>query len=165
MSNRNARALRDLSLLFCTLGALDGCAGTWSGFVERSAQGETTLAGPTGDRHKLVLLGEARQLGMAEDYYAEVEGEKWLGRIRVRDWKLHYGPRSLTVWTGNLESRGIQVGLLDRNSGGYYFIEEESGGELSEFIGKPVLIEGYVEGAHHVRVVYFRLLTNARAAE
>jgi hypothetical protein len=50
------------------------------------------------------------------------------------------------------------LGLQDRNSGAYYLLDPDAALELSPYVGLPVLVEGYVEGAHRVRVLYYRVL-------
>jgi hypothetical protein len=50
------------------------------------------------------------------------------------------------------------IGVQDRNSGAYYLVDPDSAETLKPYVGKTVLLEGYVEGAHRVRVLYFRVL-------
>jgi len=64
----------------------------------------------------------------------------------------------MATWVGTLERKGVQLGLMDRNSGVFYFFEPNSAAPLSEFLGRQVMIEGYVEGPHLVRVLDYRLL-------
>jgi hypothetical protein len=57
-----------------------------------------------------------------------------------------------------LVGRGVQLGVQDRNSGAYYLVDEAAVQDLEPFIGKPVLLEGYVDGAHRIAVLYYRVL-------
>jgi hypothetical protein len=44
-------------------------------------------------------------------------------------------------------------------------LDREASNALSQAIGEMVLIEGYVEGAQAVRVVYYRVLAEPEAPE
>ena len=92
----------------------------------------------------------------------EVWGRKVVGGVVVNDWKVVSGPHGMATWIGTLELRGIQLGLMDRNSGAFYFFEEYSSAPLSDFVGREVMIEGYVEGPHLVRVLDYRVLEKPR---
>ena len=88
----------------------------------------------------------------------EVWGVRSMGRLVVQDWKVTSGPHGMSAWVGVIEQRGIQLGMTDRNSGAYYFFEFGEGVDAGTVIGKPVLVEGYVDGPHRVRVMSHRIL-------
>ena len=134
-----------------------GCVATVVGTVEPRDRG-VALVSLDGDELGLRTPGAADPLSYLDGHLVEVRGPLMLGRLTVRDWKVLDGLNGFTVWVGTLERQGAQIGLTDRNSGAYVFVNEGSVGELSRYLGRPVLLEGYVEGAHRVRVVYFRVL-------
>jgi len=136
-----------------------GCPTHALGIVEPANPG-TTLTTSTGMRYRLALGLDASPMKWLDGHMAEVSGPRVGKRIRVKEWKVVEGLHGLPVWVGELEARGVQIGLQDRNSGAYYLVDQEAANTLWPFLGEPVLLEGYVEGAHRVRVVYFRVLAD-----
>lgn len=107
---------------------------------------------------RLVTGPESAGLMYLAGSTVEVWGRKVVGGVVVSDWKVASGPHGMTTWVGTLERRGIQLGMLDRNSGVFYFIERRSSVVLNDFVGSQVMIEGYVEGPHVVRVLDYKVL-------
>ncbi|MFT7520301.1 MAG: hypothetical protein ACI9MC_002446 [Kiritimatiellia bacterium] len=140
-----------------------GCAAHVQGLIEPGRRG-VDLVTMAGQRSRLVLTGDAVPMRYLDDHGVDVHGRRVLGRITVTDWKVTEGLHGMQVWTGTLERRGVQLGLDDRNSGAFYFLDEKTVDTLSSHVGQPVLVEGYVEGAHRVRVVYFRILADVEPA-
>lgn len=141
-----------LALLF-----LSGCPTTLRGTLEpgpppmvRTVDGET---------HRLRLGPNSSVLQYLDGHTVEVSGKLAFGRVGARSWEILEGRNGLPVWVGVLERRGFQVGMLDHNSGSYYLFGTDANDVLLPHIGKPVLIEGYVQGANLVEVVYYRVLT------
>jgi len=134
-----------------------GCATHAIGVVAPADHG-TALTTSTGMQYRLALGRNAAPMRWLDGHMAEVSGPRLFKRIHVREWTVVEGLHGLPVWVGELEGRGVQVGLQDRNSGAYYWVDQDAAGVLWPFLGETVLVEGYVEGAHRVRVVYFRVL-------
>jgi hypothetical protein len=134
-----------------------GCAAHVLGVVEQKPTG-LTLTTPVGKEIRVVLLDEARPLRFLDGHLVEVWGVRVGKTVKVNDWKVQEGLHGLSVWVGPLEERGVQLGMHDRNSGAYYLFDEEAARDLARYAGKMVLVEGYVVGAHEVRVVYYRVL-------
>lgn len=138
---------------------LSGCATHAIGIVA-PADGDVLLTTVHGEDYRLVLDEDTRPLQYLDGHTAEVEGPASFGRLRVRDWSILEGLHGLPVWVGVLEWRQGALGLQDRNTGAFYYVDPDNEEVLDPFAGTPVLLEGYVEGAHRVRVVYFRVLAD-----
>ena len=138
---------------------LVSCAFHETGLVSHEENG-TILERMDGRRFHLVLPPTARALSYLDGHTADVWGNSWFHHVRVTDWKIPEGLHGMATWVGTLEERGIQIGLLDRNSGAYYLVDADAAESLAAFAGKPVLLEGYVDGPHRVRVLYFRVLAD-----
>ena len=48
------------------------------------------------------------------------------GALRVTTWEVPEGLHGMAVWIGRLERRGMQLGLLDHDSGAFYLLDEEA---------------------------------------
>jgi len=136
-----------------------GCVAHLVGLVEGGDEA-LTLVTTEGRRIRLSAQGDAAPVAWLDGHLVEVEGVRVLGRLRITDWKVHEGLHGMTAWAGLLQANGVQLGLDDRNSGAYYLLDPDSTEALWPYRGKPVLVEGYVEGAHRVRVMYFRVLAD-----
>ena len=134
-----------------------GCAHTAKGILSSTAGG-VVVQGLHGEQAKLVLGPKAQPLGALEGYYVEVRGLKGLGALQVESWSVVEGPSALPVWVGPLEVLGARVGLRDHNSGGFYFLDQSTAEALRNQGGKWVVVEGYVDGPHEIRVMFHRLL-------
>jgi hypothetical protein len=99
-------------------------------------------------------VGEGRPLADLDGYTVEVWGRRALGPLRVERWAVVEG--SLPAFVGVVERRGLQVGLLDQGSQAFYFLDGVDA--LAEHVGDLVVVEGYVDGPHRVRVTAYRAL-------
>jgi hypothetical protein len=136
-----------------------GCSAHVVGLVEPAAAGPH-LRTSEGASFALVVAGDSAPMSYLDGHTAEVWGRKALGRLVVADWKVLDGLHGLPTWVGPLVAQGVQIGVQDRNSGGFYLLDQAGAAALEAYVGEQVLVEGYVEGAHRVRVVYFRVLAN-----
>ena len=136
---------------------LASCASKVVGIVE-PADGGMRLITPVGKEVRLVLLEDARSIRYLDGHMVEVRGPKLGKTLKVRDWKVREGLHGLAVWVGPLEARGVQVGVHDRNSGGFYLLDDEAARDLEIYAGHPAVLEGYIEGPHRLHVVYYRVL-------
>lgn len=139
-----------------------GCPAHEVGLVHPAAAGVTLETASKGE-YRLVTVGEAAPMAFLDGHTAEVWGTRVFRTISVSDWKVLEGMHGLSTWVGTLEASGVQIGLYDRNTESYYFVNSESVRLLEPLVGLPVLLEGYVEGPHRIRVLYFRPLAPARA--
>ncbi len=142
--------------LFPLLLALSGCATTIRGYLDPGPP--VVVRDLTAKAHRVSLPGDATSLRYLNGHSVEVVGSKVLGRLRVKEWRILEGLNGLPVWVGVLERRGMQLGMHDHNSGAYYLLDEDANEALMPHVGQVVMVEGYVDGAHHVAVVYFRIL-------
>jgi hypothetical protein len=143
--------------LIVVLGVLQACAIHVRGAVEQGDIGPL-LTEPEGRVRRLVLDADSAPLAYLTGEGVELDGVARFGRLRVTDWRVTDGTHGLQVFVGPLERRGVEVALLDRNSGSTVLVDKGAADELASLHGLPVLIEGYVEGAQRVRVVYYRIL-------
>jgi hypothetical protein len=137
---------------------LSGCAVYHQGQLLGEDGRRVRLYVQDGRELPLVTGPDSAGLMYLEGATVEVWGRKVVGGVVVNDWKVASGPHGMATWVGILERRGIQLGLQDRNSGAFYFFEEVSAGDLESFVGRQVMVEGYVEGPHIVRVLDYRVL-------
>lgn len=134
-----------------------GCAAHLTGLVDRSADG-LSLSTPEGRHYRLVAVGDAAPLVHLDGHIAEVEGRRVFRTVTVTDWSVPQGLHGMPAWVGTLERRGVQLGLSDRNSGTFWWLDPVAAETLAPYVGVPVLVEGYVEGAQRIVVVYYRVL-------
>ena len=145
---------------FAFLLLLTGCAVRHSGFVHGTDVG-AELHLLDGTVHPLVLGPESEPLHYLEGHSTEVEGSQVFRKIHVRDWRVHDGLHGLPVWVGPLVSHSGELGIQDRNSGVFYYLDAASARTLDPYWGKVVLLEGWVQDARRVKVAYFRVLAEA----
>lgn len=148
-----AQMLRFLPLL----ALLSGCAVNHTGFVH--GFGDTAeIRTLDGVAHPLKLGEDAAPLGYLDGHTAEIEGIKVFRTIHVRSWRVHDGLHGLPTWVGPLVRYGAEVGIQDRNSGVFYYVDPRAARDLEPWIGEIVLLEGWVQDARRVTVAYFRIL-------
>lgn len=139
------------------LALLSGCAWKGEGLVESTATGPY-LRASTGQRWRLIATDEDRILGHLEGQIVTLEGRRVLKNLTVKSFRIPTGIHGMPVWFGTLERRGLQLGLQDRNNGGYYLLRPGFPDALLDAIGSQVLVEGYVDGPHRVRVMFYSIL-------
>lgn len=143
-------------LLFAVVCA-SGCALHSHGLVTSGGAMPEVMT-PTGEEYRLVLGPETQPIGHLEGHLVELWGTRVFKTVRVRDFNVHEGLHGMQAWVGVLVAQGAQVGIDDRNSGAFYWIDEEAARTLATNVGDPVLLEGFVDGPHRVRVRYYRVL-------
>lgn len=148
-----------LAALGVAIGLGQGCAVKTTGVVH-PAQPRPILETFEGATWQLSTPGDAEVLQWLDGHSVKVEGTAVGNRLRVSTWTVTDGLHALQVWVGPLAVEGAQVGMLDHNSGAYYVVDEAAAATLARYRGLPVLLEGWVDGAHHVRVLYFRVLAD-----
>ena len=138
-------------------GVLAGCAWKGEGLVETGSLG-STLNVSTGQHWKLVYGAEHRALSHLDGQIVVIEGRRMLNNLSVTSFRIPSGIHGMPVWYGTLEQRGVQLGLTDRNNGGFYLLGRESWEGLRDHVGAEVLVEGYVDGPHRIKVLYHQIL-------
>jgi len=118
-----------------------------------------------GDARPLVLNGDAVALSSLDDCLVEIWGKQGFRGVRVDKYRVLEGTHGLTVWVGRLETRGGELGLIDREGSLFRRLNEEGKLALKVHKGRLVMIEGYVGGAELVRVVYYRLLADIESED
>ena len=137
---------------------LAGCSAHYTGLVHPTDRG-MELETMDGKHLRLVLpSADARPIAALDGHSLTVDGTQVFRRVYVGDWSVPEGLHGLPTWVGVLEERGAQLGMLDRNSDAYYTIDLDAYARLRPHVGEWVLLEGYVEDARRVRVVYYRVL-------
>lgn len=109
---------------------------------------------------RLVLDANSQPLSYLEDCTVQVEGPQLGRRVVVRDWTVLSAADGSAPFVGTLELHGSNLILRDRNSGSVLVLEERSAEPLRPFVGQPVLVIGYVESAHLIRVMGWRVLAD-----
>jgi hypothetical protein len=138
--------------------AFGGCAVSLRGAVYPGPTGEPILHLAEGGTRRLVLPPNATPLAGLDGEGVRLEGHRTLRGVRVVDWTVPEGTRGLQTWVGVVERRSGNLVIHDRNSKALYFLNEVSYPSLGNAVGRTVLVEGWVEGAHAVRPAYVRVL-------
>jgi len=127
------------------------------GIVEAGDAG-ASIHTPEGRRYRLLLTEESAPLRSVDGHSVELWGQRALGAIRVADYKVGEGPHALQVWVGPLRQMGAQLGVEDRNTGAFYWLDQATQNALYDEAGGVVLVEGFVDGPHTLRVLHYRML-------
>jgi hypothetical protein len=141
-----------------TVFSVSACSVHHHGQLLREDGASTTLYISDGRKLRLVVGPESQPVNYLEGSTVEVWGAGVLGRVVVKDWNVLQGPHGMPVWIGLLERKGVQLGLMDRNSDVFYFMDSTQEQGLHEAVSKTVMVEGYVDGPHRVRVLDYRVL-------
>ncbi|MCO4743430.1 MAG: hypothetical protein KC912_01490 [Proteobacteria bacterium] len=136
---------------------LSGCAVRHTGFVYGTGE-FAELRTLDGRGYPLKLPAQAKPLGYLDGHTTEVEGFRIFRTIHVKDWRVHDGLHGLPTWVGPLIAYGAELGIQDRNSGVFYYVDARAARDLEAYIGDIVLLEGWVQDARRVTVAYFRVL-------
>lgn len=141
-------------LLGCSLHAVQ------TGLVQSGDAG-LGLVGDTGRRASLVARDDAAPLHHLEGCTVEVRGLQLGRRLWVDDWKVLDAGDGSMPFVGVLRRDGMQWSLRDRNSGSTVFLDPDSLAGLEAHVGEPVLLIGYILGAHRVNVVRWKSLVDS----
>lgn len=155
--------MRRAALLCATWLLAASCAVHRHGIVEPTRWG-ARLVTADGEVHRLVLLGDAAPVGRLDGHFVSVHGTRALGRLRVTDWAVVDGVHGMSAWSGRLAAMGSQLGIEDRRTKGFYWLDDRAARALRAHAGEVVLVEGYVDGPHRVKVLHYRLLEGPRPA-
>jgi len=145
-------------LLVAALAFAPGCAIKVAGLA-RPTPGGPTVETREGTTYRLVTTPDSAPLAQLDGHEVVVDGQRAFGAVRVTDWQVVSGLHGMPVWVGPVKVMGAQIGVADRNSGAFYWVDDGAARTLREHIGETVLLEGYVDGPHRVRVMYWRPLS------
>lgn len=130
-----------------------------TGLVQ-TGSGDLLMVGEHGERFRVVAHEEAAALQHLEGCTVEVSGPRLGRRIWVDDWKVLDAGDGSMPFVGVLRRDGMQWTLRDRNSGSTVRLDPASLAGLEAHEGDPVMIIGYVLGAHRVNVVRWKALVD-----
>lgn len=133
-----------------------GCATTLTGMPTATPAG-VVLADISGREHRLVLGPGAEPVAALDGCLVRIEGTRGGKGVRVASWEVVEGLHGMTVWTGMVVLGPSGAAIRDRG-GVLYTLDDATSDALSDNLGDPVLIEGYVDGTHHIRAMYTRVL-------
>lgn len=112
-----------------------------------------------GDSYRLSLDADSDPLRFLDGHFTEVDGLRTGKRVRVEEWRIIEGVHGMPVFVGKLSRQPPLLGMDDHTTGSYIRLDEKASKTLEEHVGDVVLVEGYIEGANLVKVVYFKVLT------
>ncbi len=136
---------------------LSGCAFRQTGLVSVEDQG-IKLALQHGGQLRVASVGAGVELASLEGHLVEVTGRRAFGRVTVQRWTVRAGLHDMNAWVGTLARRGAQLGIDDRNTGLWYFIDRADEGALMPLVGRLVVVEGVVVGPHVIEVRDVRVI-------
>jgi hypothetical protein len=136
---------------------LAGCATHVRGLVEPRPMG-SRLTTVDGRVYKLILTGTAAPIQKLDGHIIDAWGVRVFNAIRVGRWTVGDGLHGMTTWVGTLVQMGDQLGIEDMNSGSFYWLDDQAAAVLRSSHGEVALVEGYIDGPHRVKVMYYRLL-------
>ena len=136
---------------------VSGCATARKGFIE--IDGPTVLLVESRGT-KIPVKGPSLELGLRQldEHLLQVWGKRTPNAFRVDRYRVLEGTHGISVWMGRIAIRAGVLGLVDVEGSLFRPLREMEEGALTEHIGDLVLVEGYIEGAERVRVVYYRVL-------
>ncbi|MCP4805380.1 MAG: hypothetical protein GY913_09255 [Proteobacteria bacterium] len=132
--------------------SLLACSATRQGLMRDDGR----LQSPDGGSFRLVLKPEDQILRELTDLTVEVEGRKVGKRIAVQDWSVLAAQDGSAPFLGPIRQHGANLVMEDRNSGTTVVLD--GGEELAAYAGHTVLVIGYVDAAHVIVVMGYRVL-------
>lgn len=137
-----------------------GCAVHRKGLIENA--GEVVYFLEQGEK-RTAIDGPALDLGLGrlDGHLVEIWGKKGLGLLSVTGFRVIEGTHGLALWVGRVSAQGGRIGIVDIEGSQFRPIVGPKESSLKAKYGCLVLLEGYIEGAGQVRVVYYRILAEA----
>jgi len=111
-----------------------------------------------GTSRPLELSGVAEPMRYLDGHTVTVEGVLHKQAIQVRRWHVIEGLNGLSVWVGRLVSTPDGLGLVELDSDAVFQLDADVAPDLEPWIGQTVLVEGLIEGALGIRVMFYRPL-------
>ena len=132
-----------------------GCSirGPHSGLVRDGA-----LLCADGEEFRLILTEQAQEVENLSGCRVQLSGPR-LGRLLiVKDWRVIVADDGSEPFVGVLEQPAMMMVIHDVNFGVPLYLSPESAKILTPYVGRQVMLSGYVIGAHELTVVEFRVL-------
>ncbi len=123
-----------------------------------------SLLSPEGTSLRLVVDAAHAEVSYLDGCTVEITGPQVAHRIWVREWRVLASIDGSTPYIGPLRAHGSNLVLEDRDSGFDILLEEPSAAPLWEHAGEPVMVVGLVVAPQVVRVMGWRLLSDAGPA-
>lgn len=138
--------------------SLAGCSVAHTGLVE--VEDRVRLRLREGGTRTLSARGPAAPLAHLDGFIVAIEGQHGLGPVDVASWRVIESPSGSAPFVGTVrfEERGTWIEL--RNGEGGVGIDETAAEALEPHRGQLVVVDGVVEGAQRIRVLYYRVLTD-----
>lgn len=121
-------------------------------------EGQLTLVENDGREFRVVAQEHAAPLHHLEGCTVRIEATRVGRRLVVQDWTVLDAGDGSAPFVGVLYRDGLQWKVRDRNSGVTVVLDPTTMGRLTQHEGDPVMIVGYVLGAHRVNVVAWKAL-------
>lgn len=134
-----------------------GCTAHVRGLIA-PVDGRPVVTTIEGKRYGLVLFGDAAALAALDGHLVQVDGPHALGLLGVTRWRVLDGLSGMTPWIGRVAVLGSQVGLEERGTATFYWLDDQTSRALRDHPGALVLVEGYVDGPHRIRALSVRAL-------
>lgn len=125
--------------------------------------GSLVIEAGTGASRRLILTPESEEMRWLDGHVVEVEGRSRPGAIRVERWAVTEGRNGLPAWVGEIVQLDGRLGLLVETSAVTYVLDEPSSEDLAAFVGRPMLIEGWIDVNEGIHVGFFRPLFDEAA--
>lgn len=132
--------------------------------VVRPAGEVMVVTGMGGESRELLLEGDADPMRWLDGHTVELEGRTKGRAIRVERWHVTEGLNGLPVWVGRLVSRPGGLALTELDSGATFALDDDVSEQLADWVGRVVLVEGYIESSLGIHVMFFRPLFDEAAA-
>ena len=145
--------------MFFVLTLLAGCSlnSTRAGLVDASDQ-HIALVESSGRTCHLVTSEGSEELRYLSGCVVEVTGRRAGKRLHVTDWQVTDAGDGSEPYVGRLLSEDGRLMLDARSTLAPVALIGEGLAGLSDHIGKPVLVVGFVVGSHAVQVFSWRVL-------
>lgn len=137
-----------------------GCAVRQKGLIFVEA-GTAYLESVQRERWALKAEDDVQGLSRLDGHLLEVVGRRTGRTIRVSQYTVLEGTHGLAHWVGTIVRNRGNLGLLDVEGSQFRPIVGDQLSALYENIGSLVILEGYIERAGEVRVVYYRILEDS----
>ena len=124
----------------------------------RPVEGGVEIQGATGATRRLILTPASQGLRFLDGHIVEVEGRSKPGAIRVDGWSVTEGRNGLPAWVGEIVQLDGRLGLLMAEAGVTYALDLPSSEDLAAYVGRELLVEGWIDVANGLHVSFYRPL-------
>lgn len=136
-----------------------GCAVAVRAVGRVAPVGDTmVITSSEGTSRPLELTGVAEPMRYLDGHTVTVDGVLHKQAIQVRRWHVIEGLNGLSVWVGRLVSTPNGIGIVELDSDAVFQLDADVAPDLEPWIGQTVLVEGLIEGALGIRVMFYRPL-------